>query len=217
VPLSWPRCSFEYSVYFSSLYRSPLKPKPSPARVVGFTDGDTITVLVAEHTIKVRLAGIDTPERKQPWGSRAKQALSNKVFGENVEVRVVNTDRYGRTVGHVWIGDQNISREMIREGHAWVYRRYLDDKTLIDDETHTRNDGIGVWGLPELQRVPPWDWRRGKRKAKPKPELAPDQAFSCGTKRKCGEMVSCTEARFPGRGRVAPSGLSCQNDTYRTC
>ena len=104
-------------------------------KVVGVTDGDTITVLVAERPVKVRLAEIDTPERKQPWGSRAKQALSSKVFRENVEVRVLNIDRYGRTVGHVWIGDRNINREMIREGHAWVYRRYLDDKTLIDDET----------------------------------------------------------------------------------
>jgi endonuclease YncB( thermonuclease family) len=92
-------------------------------RVVGVTDGDTIMVLVEERTIKVRLAEIDTPERGQPWASRAKQALSDEVFQENVEVRVVTTDRYGRTVGHVWIGDRHINREMIRQGHAWVYRQ----------------------------------------------------------------------------------------------
>jgi endonuclease YncB( thermonuclease family) len=67
-------------------------------KVVGVTDGDTITVLVAEHPIKVRLAEIDTPERGQPWASRAKQALSDKVFGKEVEIRVVTVDRYGRTV-----------------------------------------------------------------------------------------------------------------------
>ncbi len=102
-------------------------------KVVGVTDGDTITILVAERTIKVRLAEIDTPERGQPWASRAKQALSDKVYRGQAEVRIVDTDRYGRTVGHVWVGDRHINREMVREGHAWVYRKYLDDKTLLDD------------------------------------------------------------------------------------
>jgi endonuclease YncB( thermonuclease family) len=90
---------------------------------------------------------------------------------------VVNTDRYGRTVGHVCIGDRNINREMIREGHAWVYRRYLDDKTLLDDETHAQKNGIGLWGLPETERVPPWDWRRSKREPKQEREPVPDQEF----------------------------------------
>ena len=101
-------------------------------KVVGVTDGDTITVLVEKRTIKVRLAEIDTPERGQPWASRAKQALSDKVFREQVEVRVLNTDRYGRTVGHVWIGDRHINREMIRDGHAWAYRKYLDDQMMLN-------------------------------------------------------------------------------------
>jgi endonuclease YncB( thermonuclease family) len=159
-------------------------------KVVGVTDGDTITVLVAEHTIKVRLAEIDTPERGQPWASRAKQALSDKVFREEVEVRVVDTDRYGRTVGHVWIAGRDINREMVREGHAWVYRQHLKD------ETDAQKNEIGLWGLPEAQRVPPWNWRRGKREPRPEPDRLPDQTFDCDTKRKCGEMVSCEEARF---------------------
>jgi endonuclease YncB( thermonuclease family) len=165
-------------------------------KVIGVTDGDTITVLVAERPVKVRLAEIDTPERGQPWASRAKQALSDKVFGELIEVRVVNTDRYGRTVGHVWIGDRNINREMVREGHAWVYRNYLDDKTMLDDETDAQKNKSGLWGLPEAQRVPPWDWRRDKRKSRSKPKPVLDQTFTCSTKRKCGEMTSCAEARF---------------------
>jgi endonuclease YncB( thermonuclease family) len=165
-------------------------------KVVGVTDGDTITVLVAEHPIKVRLAEIDTPERGQPWASRAMQALSDKVFGELIEVRVLNTDSYGRTVGHVWIGDRNINREMVREGHAWVYRNYLDDTTMLDDEIDAQNNKLGLWSLPEAQRVPPWDWRHGKRDPESKPKSLPDQTFRCSTKRKCSEMVSCVEARF---------------------
>ncbi len=165
-------------------------------KVVGVTDGDTIKVLVEERTIKVRLAEIDTPERGQPWASRAKQALSDKVFGEEIEVRVRNTDRYGRTVGHVWIGDRHINREMVSGGHAWVYRKYLDDKTLLDEESHAQANRLSLWGLPDAERVPPWEWRRGKRNVEPKPKTRPSQTLSCGAKRKCGEMTSCEEARF---------------------
>jgi endonuclease YncB( thermonuclease family) len=69
----------------------------------------------------------------------------------------VTVDRYGRTVGHLWIGDRHINREMVREGHAWVYRQYLKDETMLDDETHAQKNEIGLWGLAETQRVP----RRG--------------------------------------------------------
>ena len=118
------------------------------------------------------------------------------MFGQEVEIRVVTVDRYGRTVGHIWLANRHINRELVREGHAWVYRAYLDDKTLLDDETRAQKNEVGLWGLPEAQRVPPWDWRRGKRKPKSKPDSRPDQTFSCSTKRKCSEMTSCEEARF---------------------
>ena len=77
-----------------------------------------------------------------------------------------------------------------------MYRKYLEDKTLLDDETHARENKLGLWSLPEAQRVPPWEWRRGKREPRLKPENIPNRTFDCGTKRKCGEMDSCEEARF---------------------
>jgi endonuclease YncB( thermonuclease family) len=107
------------------------------------------------------LAEIDTPERGQPWATRSKQALSDKVFRKQVDVRIVDTDRYGRTVGHVWLGDRHVNREMVREGHAWVYRQYMRDETLLEDEAHAREAEIGLWSLPESQHLPPWDWRGG--------------------------------------------------------
>jgi endonuclease YncB( thermonuclease family) len=64
-------------------------------------------------------------------------------------VRVVDTDRYGRTVGHVYVEERHINRELVREGHAWVYRKYLQDETLLDDEAHARENEMGLWGLPE--------------------------------------------------------------------
>ena len=87
--------------------------------VVGITDGDTLTLLVDRAQHKVRLAQIDTPERAQPWGTRARQALADKVFRKDVTVRVSDTDRYGRLIGEIWLGDRDINRELIREGYAW--------------------------------------------------------------------------------------------------
>ncbi len=168
-------------------------------KVIGVTDGDTITVLVDRVPIKVRLAEIDTPERGQPWGTRAKQALSQKIFGRVVELHVGFTDIYGRTVAHVRGDGRDINREMVREGHAWVYRKWMHDQTLLDDEAHARGTGAGLWGLPEAERVPPWDWRHdhGAQSVRPgKTRRKPSEAFTCGAKRYCREMESCEEARF---------------------
>jgi endonuclease YncB( thermonuclease family) len=129
--------------------------------VIGIADGDTLTLLTPERQqVRIRLAEVDTPERRQPWGNRARQALAELVFRRPVAVEVVDVDRYGRTVGWVFRGRLNINAEMIRQGHAWVYRRYLQDPTLLRLEAEARRQRRGLWSLPEAQRVPPWEWRR---------------------------------------------------------
>jgi endonuclease YncB( thermonuclease family) len=138
--------------------------EPYSAKVIGITDGDTLKVLTDQRKqVKIRLAEIDTPERKQPWGNKAKQALSDLTFQRMVTVMPVTTDRYGRTVAHLLVSDLNVNREMVRTGNAWVYRKYLRDKSLLDVEADAKNANQGLWGLPEFQRVPPWEWRRQKR------------------------------------------------------
>jgi len=129
-------------------------------KVISIADGDTLRILYRGGQLKIHLAEIDTPERKQPWGTRAKQALSDKVFGEVVDVVKVDRDRYGRIVGRIYLDGRDINREMVAEGHAWVYRKYMRDKTLLIDEAAARDAGLGLWSLPEAQRVPPWKWRR---------------------------------------------------------
>jgi endonuclease YncB( thermonuclease family) len=122
-------------------------------------DGDTMTVLKTDNTQeKVRLASIDTPEKGQPYGTKAKDALANLVFGETVRVEVVTVDRYGRTVGSVWLGDLNANAEMVRLGYAWVYRKYSDDPALLALEAEARVAKKGLWA--DLNPVPPWEWRR---------------------------------------------------------
>jgi endonuclease YncB( thermonuclease family) len=132
-------------------------------KVVSVADGDTLTVLVDRERVKVRLAEIDAPERGQPWGRRAKQVLIEKVADHVVQVETKFNDRYGRRVGHVRYSGRDINRELVREGHAWVYRHWLHDETLLDDEAHARTARAGLWSLPETERVPPWEWRQAER------------------------------------------------------
>lgn len=130
-------------------------------RVVKVTDGDTVTILTpSKKEVKVRLAEIDTPEKRQPWGNRAKQALADLVFDKNVTVKVSTKDRYGRSIGRIYAGELDVNAQMVRTGNAWVYRRYAKDKRLFAMEDSAREAGLGLWGLPETKRMPPWEWRR---------------------------------------------------------
>jgi endonuclease YncB( thermonuclease family) len=144
-------------------------------KVVAIADGDTFTLLDASNTqIKVRLAEIDTPERGAPYANRAKQALSGMVFQKQVAVVVLDTDRYGRTVGRVYVGDLDVNAQLVRVGAAWVYRKYLRDESLLHLEAEARQRKVGIWSLAEAQQVPPWEWRRGKRSTTAKAAPDPD-------------------------------------------
>ena len=93
------------------------------------SDGDTLTLLTAEkQQVKVRLGEIDTPESGQPYGARAKQALSDLAFGKMVRVVVQDTDRYGRKVGRVFVGATDVNAELVKQGAAWVYRQFAKDQ-----------------------------------------------------------------------------------------
>ena len=101
-------------------------------RVIGISDGDTLTILINEHEqIKVRLAEIDAPEKKQPYGQRSKQSLSNMCYQQTAVIERIDIDRYGRTVGKVLCGQVNANAEQIRKGMAWGYRKYLHDDSLL--------------------------------------------------------------------------------------
>ncbi|MFZ0254981.1 MAG: thermonuclease family protein [Gammaproteobacteria bacterium] len=131
-------------------------------KVVAIADGDTLTLLVDHRQLKIRLAEIDTPERRQPYGSKAKEALSRLAFGKRARVVAAGRDRYGRTVGRVYVDEVDINAEMVRRGAAWVYRKYAKDPALFALEAEARKAKRGLWGLPEAEQVPPWEWRRRK-------------------------------------------------------
>ncbi len=142
------------------LVGSPAAAETLSGRVVGITDGDTLTLLTVDRVqVKVRLAEIDAPEARQPYGQRAKQALAALAFGREVDVSVVDQDRYGRQVGRVHAGSVDVNAELVRLGSAWVYRRYSRDPALLVLEEEARSARRGLWGLPEADRQPPWEWR----------------------------------------------------------
>lgn len=127
-------------------------------KVVGVTDGDTITVLKDREQVKVRLVEIDAPEKGQAFGNRAKQALSELVHGRLVEIREHGIDRYGRTLGRVYQFGLDVNAEMVRSGMAWIYFKYAKDKGLYQLEAEAREQRRGLWA--DKEPVPPWEWRR---------------------------------------------------------
>ena len=168
-------------------------------RVVGVTDGDTLTLLTADkQQVRIRLAEIDAPESGQPYGTKAKLVLSELAFGKNVQARVMDTDRYGRTVARVHEGVLDINAELVRRGAAWAYRKYLTETTLLAVEAEAKAARRGLWALPETERVAPWEWRRpSSTNSRTATFLAMNDGggFTCGAKRTCGQMSSCAEAR----------------------
>lgn len=130
------------------------------AQVVGISDGDTITVLSADKTqTKIRLHGIDAPEAKQAYGTKAKESLSAKVFGKSVRIVSRDVDRYGRTVAEVFVGDRLINRELVTDGFAWHYVKYApNDAELAAAEKAAREAKRGLWA--DIAPVAPWDFRK---------------------------------------------------------
>lgn len=134
-------------------------------RIVGVHDGDTVTLLDPDkRRVKCRLAEIDAPELGQPYGAKAKQALSALVFKKDVIGQIIDVDRYGRAVVWFQIDGINVNRQMVRQGAAWAYRDYLTETALLDDEADAAVAGVGLWALQNDQIMPPWEWRRSQAK-----------------------------------------------------
>ena len=159
---------------------------PSPAvagseyhgQVVSVLDGDTIEVLNGHHTERIRLSGIDCPEKGQAYGKRAKQAASALTFGKDVTVQTHGRDKYKRILGDVILPDgTNVNQELVKQGWCWWYRRYAPGDTVLEGlETEAREARKGLWADP--QPVPPWEWRKLRDKDHPRfrrhaPRLTP--------------------------------------------
>lgn len=130
-------------------------------KVVGITDGDTLWLLVENEQIKVRLAEIDAPEKKQPFGERSRQSLAELCFGKQARILEHGHDRYGRTLGTVFVAGVDVNTEQVRRGMAWVYLRYSHSPELATVEKEARAGKRGLW--TDTAPVPPWEWRKNPK------------------------------------------------------
>lgn len=168
-------------------------------RVVGVADGDTLTVLDARgDSTKIRLHQIDAPEKKQDYGQRSKQSLSDLTYGKLVRVEVFGADKYARTIGKVWVNGQDANLEQVKRGMAWVYTQYAKDPAYYAAERVARNGRVGLWNQPNP--MPPWQYRHPGQQPKSVGTTPHDTSNNspprCGEKRFCKEMHDCSEARF---------------------
>ncbi|MHC1743950.1 MAG: thermonuclease family protein [Syntrophobacteraceae bacterium] len=135
-------------------------------KVVGVSDGDTITVMHDGKGEKIRLYGVDCPESHQDYGQKAKQFTSELVFGKTVDVQPETTDRYGRTVGRVSLDGIVLNAELIKAGYAWMYRQYCARPECQDWEkleALARDHKLALWSMPNP--VPPWEFRHNGKPA----------------------------------------------------
>jgi endonuclease YncB( thermonuclease family) len=137
-------------------------------RITGIVDGDTINALIlGKQQIRVRIAFIDAPEKGQAFGQRAKQAMSELVFGKDVKLRPHTIDRHGRLVARVLIDNQDAGLELLKRGLSWVYEKYVTEAPAEIQTSYraaqatAQSDRLGLWQDPDP--VPPWEWRKEKR------------------------------------------------------
>ncbi len=134
-------------------------------RVVGVTDGDTIIVLGANKIqYKIRLSGIDAPEKKQPFGTVSKKFLSDLVYDKDVSVEWHKQDQYGRLVGKVLVNGLDVNLEQIKRGMSWFYKKYqnelvLDDRLVyLHAQEGAQTNKSGLW--IDKEPIAPWDFRK---------------------------------------------------------
>jgi micrococcal nuclease len=133
--------------------------------VVSVADGDTFTILTSDfERFKVRLYGVDSPEKKQPYGVDARQYLDDLLYGKTVELEVKYIDMYSRYVSLVYIDNQLVNNLVIAEGYAWIYKTYCKQKDICQmfekSEIQARKEKKGLW--VDKSPIAPWDWRNPK-------------------------------------------------------
>lgn len=139
-------------------------------KVIKVTDGDTVNILTSDNkTHKIRLSGIDAPEKSQDFGNKSKQALADEVYGKTVTVEFNKSDKYQRIVGKVIFNGKDVNLNQIKRGLAWHYKKYegeqdVEDRSIYaNSEYLAQRDRAGLW--VENNPVAPWDYRKHKREA----------------------------------------------------
>lgn len=138
------------------------------AEVTGVADGDTLYVVMFGERHRIRLARIDAPEKRQPFGRRSEQSLRQLVWKRTVSLEWHRLDRYGRPIADVTLDGLDVNAEQVKRGMAWVYLQYSQDAKLIALERDARAATLGLWEQPDP--VAPWQWRQANRVPHPQAE-----------------------------------------------
>ncbi|TWP31815.1 thermonuclease family protein [Apibacter muscae] len=132
-------------------------------RVIKVADGDTVTILTDENEqIKIRLYGIDCPEKGQDFSSKATAFTSSFCFGKIVKVTQKGLDRYGRVLGIILIGKKNLNEELLKNGLAWHYKYFDKTQKYVDLEQEAKNNKLNIWSMNNP--IAPWDFRKKPKK-----------------------------------------------------
>lgn len=131
--------------------------------LVRVVDGDTLDVKIQGAALRFRLAGVDAPESKQPFGNEARKELASLIGEQPCVLVYEDGDVYGRLVAHLWIGDLYVNAEMVKRGMAWFDSESAPNDLLVSYEEEAREEKRGLWALPLSERMPPWEWRNEQR------------------------------------------------------
>ncbi len=136
-------------------------------KVISIKDGDTIEILYKNKAERIRLFGVDCPEKNQDYGSKARQFTADLVFNKTVKADIKNKDMYGRSVAEIILPDgQSLNRELVKKGYAWHYKEYSKDETLAELENQARAQKKGLWASAQPQA--PWEFRKEQKSGKVK-------------------------------------------------
>ena len=143
-------------------------------KVIKVTDGDTVNVFTSDHvTYKIRLLGIDAPEKKQAFGNRSKQALAELIDGKTVTVDYNKLDRYQRALGKIMFNGQDVNLRQVKLGLAWHYKKYEKEQDVEDRSIYAnaeylaQRDKVGLW--TDSNPLAPWDFRKQKKQLSANP------------------------------------------------
>jgi endonuclease YncB( thermonuclease family) len=134
-----------------------LQEKEITGKISRVIDGDTFVMETIAGSVKIRLDGIDCPEKKQPYSIESK-AFLNRYLNRQCKLTAKGKDRYGRILAVLWIDGKNINLLMVQEGYAWHFKKYSKDSALAQAEIKARESRIGLW--QDDKPVAPWDWRK---------------------------------------------------------
>ena len=180
-------------------------------KAVRVFDGDTLEIMDSQsNSYRVRLQGIDAPERGQPFSSKSRKALSDLVFGKEIKVVTEGMDKFERFLGQVYVQDKWINREMLRMGMAWHYKYFNKDPRLAHSEIFARHSRLGLWSEPNP--TAPWVFRRSQAKdMNPEKDREPTEYWlnsSTGVRhnKTCRHFMNTSKGRFCGPHEGRPCG-----------